>query len=131
MPAMKADGPMLSRHRNVGHTKPWAAKATRHPKSCPPPPILTNARNFTPMNMAELNRTLRLLPFGPAPVPDRMNGESLRHLRRVAKRAVPGCPIYAYAQKPSGGIGDVESRHPSLHSGENGIKTPTHTDLSR
>ncbi|KAF8301685.1 hypothetical protein TcYC6_0050490 [Trypanosoma cruzi] len=39
--------------------------------------------------MAEPGRTLRLLLLGPAPGPDGIHGEALRHLGRVARRAVP------------------------------------------
>ncbi|RNC53702.1 hypothetical protein TcCL_ESM08942, partial [Trypanosoma cruzi] len=49
-PATKADGTVLSTHRNASHTKPWAAGAARHPKHCFPPPTPTNARNPAPHN---------------------------------------------------------------------------------
>ncbi|KAF8305897.1 hypothetical protein TcBrA4_0039870 [Trypanosoma cruzi] len=39
--------------------------------------------------MAEPGRPLRLLLLGPVPGPDRIHGEALRHLVRVARRAVP------------------------------------------
>ncbi|KAF8293795.1 hypothetical protein TcYC6_0105440 [Trypanosoma cruzi] len=42
-----------------------------------------------PINMAEPGRTLRLLLLGPAPGPDGIHGEALRHLGRVARRAAP------------------------------------------
>ncbi|PWU92118.1 hypothetical protein C3747_327g12 [Trypanosoma cruzi] len=41
-----------------------------------------------PINMADPGRTLRLLLLGPAPGPDGNNGEALRHLGRLARRAV-------------------------------------------
>ncbi|KAF8306756.1 hypothetical protein TcBrA4_0031350 [Trypanosoma cruzi] len=88
---MKSDVPMLSRHQEFSHLmRLRAAKATGHPKPYPPPPIPKNARDpDPPITMAELDRTLRLLPLGLAPGPDEIDGEALRHLGRAAKRAVP------------------------------------------
>ncbi|KAF8293633.1 trans-sialidase [Trypanosoma cruzi] len=56
--------------------------------------------------------------MGPAPGADGMRGEALRHLGRVAKRAVPGCPKDDCTQEPSRGIGDVESSYPSSIRGK-------------
>ncbi|KAF8294661.1 hypothetical protein TcYC6_0099470 [Trypanosoma cruzi] len=131
MPVVKSGGAVLSRRQKVSHlVKLWSAKATRHPKSSSPPPIPTNARGFTPITMAELKRIPRLLPLGPAPGAGGMHGEALRHLGRVVKRAVPGCPIDAYMQEPSRVIGDVEPSY-SFSIRRKRHPTATPTDLSR
>ncbi|PWU91881.1 hypothetical protein C4B63_41g165 [Trypanosoma cruzi] len=58
--ATKADGTVLSTHRNASQTKPWAAGAARHPKHRFPPPTPANAGAPSPATMAEPKRTLRL-----------------------------------------------------------------------
>ncbi|KAF8282728.1 hypothetical protein TcYC6_0022220 [Trypanosoma cruzi] len=56
--------------------------------------------------------------MGPVPGADRIHEEALRHLGRVAERAVPGCPKDDCTQEPSRGIGDVEPSHPSSIRGK-------------
>ncbi|ESS55270.1 hypothetical protein TCDM_13270 [Trypanosoma cruzi Dm28c] len=48
--ATKADGTVLSTHRNASQTKPWAAGAARHPKHRFPPPTPANAGGPVPRN---------------------------------------------------------------------------------
>ncbi|RNC34432.1 beta prime cop protein [Trypanosoma cruzi] len=65
-------------------------KSNRTPKAIPAATDPDECKGSRPpITMAELDRTLRLLPLGLAPGPDEINGEALRHLGRVAKHAVP------------------------------------------
>ncbi|RNC51631.1 Tbingi protein, partial [Trypanosoma cruzi] len=70
-------------HEAVGgesNTAPKAPPSATDPDECDGP---------HPISMAEPGRTLRLLLLGPAPGPDGIHGKALRHLGRVARRAVP------------------------------------------
>ncbi|PWU83991.1 hypothetical protein C4B63_265g3 [Trypanosoma cruzi] len=70
-------------HEAVGgesNTAPKVPPSATDPDECDGP---------HPISMAEPGRTLRLLLLGPVPGPDGIHGEALRHLGRVARRAVP------------------------------------------
>ncbi|PBJ74241.1 hypothetical protein BCY84_12842 [Trypanosoma cruzi cruzi] len=72
-----------SPHEAVGgesNTTPEVPPSATDPDECEGPQSI---------NMAEPGRPLRLLLLGPATGPDRIHGEALRHLGRVARRAFP------------------------------------------
>ncbi|ESS64539.1 hypothetical protein TCDM_07374 [Trypanosoma cruzi Dm28c] len=72
-----------SPHEAVGgesNTAPKVPPSATDPDECDGP---------HPISMAEPGRPLRLLLLGPVPGPDGIHGEALRHLGRVARRAVP------------------------------------------
>ncbi|KAF5215239.1 hypothetical protein ECC02_012083 [Trypanosoma cruzi] len=64
-------------------------KSNTAPKAPPSATDTDECDGPHPISMAEPGRTLRLLLLGPAPGPDGIRGEALRHLGRVARRAVP------------------------------------------
>ncbi|RHW70233.1 hypothetical protein DPX39_090101200 [Trypanosoma brucei equiperdum] len=88
-PAVLVDNAAITDYRQAERfSKLYSSRARRHPDSHPPAPIKTIASEFSPITMAELRRSIKLLPSGSAAGPDCLYNEALQHLGRTALNVV-------------------------------------------
>ncbi|RHW72588.1 hypothetical protein DPX39_050027800 [Trypanosoma brucei equiperdum] len=88
-PAVLVDCAAITDYRQAERfSKLYSSRARRHPDSHPPAPIKTIANEFSPITMAELRRSIKLLPSGSAAGPDCLYNEALQHLGRTALNVV-------------------------------------------
>ncbi|KAF8307763.1 hypothetical protein TcBrA4_0007820 [Trypanosoma cruzi] len=108
-------------HEAVGgesNTAPKVPPSATDPDECDGP---------HPISMAEPGRPLRLLLLGPVPGPDGIHGEALRHLVRVARRAVP----WLFDSRPCAGTVPRNSRRGAVLLLPNPERTASNRDSHR